>query len=172
MCYVPFVAFKVDEVGINFGVFEFSDVGQYRIEFFADFEIIADVAYSAISSESGVVFNIQEPSSSDGTDFVLVVSSSGSGLIEPSVNSWYSNGSEAVVTASPCKGWVFSYWLLDDVNVGNSNPITFKMDTGHNIIAIFTKKSPPTVFDISMEIIALIVTIAAIIIFVSIWFLK
>ena len=50
---------------------------------------------------------------------------------------WYEAGSSISVTAIPASGYAFQYWELDGQNVGSANPITFRMDKPHSLVAHF-----------------------------------
>jgi hypothetical protein len=45
------------------------------------------------------------------------------------------------VSASSASGWQFSYWILDGVNVGNTNPMSLTMNGAHTIQAVFSALS-------------------------------
>lgn len=69
----------------------------------------------------------------------ISVSPSGAGSTNPVPGSyWYDSGSSVQVSATPNRGYAFSYWLLDGSNVGSSNPYTVTMNTPHSITAVFT----------------------------------
>jgi PKD repeat protein len=73
------------------------------------------------------------------TEYDLVVSVTGSGFTSPSVGSYaHEEGTEVSVTASAAFGWTFSHWLLDLVEVGDTNPYTVTIDRDHSLTAIFT----------------------------------
>ena len=49
----------------------------------------------------------------------------------------YSEGSSVTVHATPSSDYILSYWELDSVNVGATNPISVTMDSNHNLRAVF-----------------------------------
>jgi hypothetical protein len=76
-------------------------------------------------------------------EFDLIVSIAGLGSTSPSVGTYsFENGTEVIVNASPAPGWVFSNWILDSINVGNSNSYTVTMDENHSLSAVFTEIIP------------------------------
>jgi chitodextrinase len=78
----------------------------------------------------------------DYTPPSLTVLVEGSGTTFPDPGSIvYAEGSIVLVDASPDDGWVFDYWLLDDVNVGSESPIEVTMDTSHTLVAVFVVSS-------------------------------
>jgi hypothetical protein len=75
--------------------------------------------------------------------YVLELQVQGSGTLNPEVGNYqYSRESqvEVEVQATPDAGWIFSYWLLDSVNVGSENPFTVLMDLDHNLTAVFVEE--------------------------------
>jgi hypothetical protein len=49
----------------------------------------------------------------------------------------YEINSVVVVQAIPNAGYSLAHWLLDNVNVGNTNPYSITMDDDHEISAVF-----------------------------------
>ncbi|MFP3208212.1 MAG: hypothetical protein RXR82_00350 [Nitrososphaeria archaeon] len=78
-------------------------------------------------------------SATAATYYALSVSSTpvGGGTTSPSGANSYPAGATVQVTAKPVSGYCLSYWLLDGVNVGNSNPITVTMNQPHELVAVF-----------------------------------
>jgi hypothetical protein len=67
----------------------------------------------------------------------LVLSSSTGGSTTPSGTQIYNDGALASVQANANSGYSFSYWLLDGVNVGATNPYGLTMHANHTLQAIF-----------------------------------
>ena len=73
----------------------------------------------------------------------LTISVSGSGITSPSVGTYtYEEDTVVQVTATPNSGWKLDHWLLDDVNVGNANPLTVTMDNNHRLTSVFSGERP------------------------------
>lgn len=51
----------------------------------------------------------------------------------------YESGSTVTVTATPNSGYVFSHWLVNGANVGNSNPISGALTADTTVTAVFEK---------------------------------
>lgn len=51
----------------------------------------------------------------------------------------YESGSTVTVTATQNDGYVFSHWLINGVNFGNSNPISGALTADTAIVAVFEK---------------------------------
>jgi hypothetical protein len=67
--------------------------------------------------------------------FIEVV---GNGTTNPSPGSHvYSNATVVPVEAFPDPGWMLDHWMLDDVDVGSSNPLQVTMDKSHVLAAVF-----------------------------------
>jgi len=49
----------------------------------------------------------------------------------------YDSGATIQVNAIPNSGYVFDHWVLDNINVGATNPYTVTMNANHNLQAIF-----------------------------------
>ena len=83
--------------------------------------------------------NAQLVSAKSLTPYALSVSSTpvGGGTTSPSGANSYPAGATVQVTAKPVSGYCLSHWLLDGVNVGNSNPITVTMNQPHELVAVF-----------------------------------
>ncbi|MFB3890190.1 MAG: beta strand repeat-containing protein [Candidatus Bathyarchaeia archaeon] len=47
------------------------------------------------------------------------------------------SGSVVQVAATSSPGYLFSYWLLDGVNAGSTNPISVSMNSAHSLQAVF-----------------------------------
>ena len=63
------------------------------------------------------------------------------GTTSPSGANSYLAGATVQVTAKPVTGYYLSHWLLDGVNVGNSNPIAVPMNQSHELVAVFALSS-------------------------------
>ena len=53
----------------------------------------------------------------------------------------YESGSTVTATAIPNEGYVFSHWLINGVNFGNSNPISGVLTADTAVVAVFQKVS-------------------------------
>lgn len=51
----------------------------------------------------------------------------------------YESGSTVTATAIPNEGYVFSHWLINGVNFGNSNPISGALTADTAVVAVFEK---------------------------------
>ena len=68
-------------------------------------------------------------------EYTLTIIESEGGIID-STGGKYSSGENITLTALPNPGYVFSEWM--GIN-SNENPLTVKVDSDHNILAIFIK---------------------------------
>lgn len=53
----------------------------------------------------------------------------------------YDSGSTVTCTATPNTGYVFSYWLVNGANAGNSNPISGALTSDTTVTAVFEKQT-------------------------------
>ena len=90
-----------------------------------------------ITVSDGVNSVYQEWSVYVRPSFNLHVEVIGSGGINVTSDSSYPMGSSVKILATPNNGWILSYWLLDNSDVGYSNPYSVTMDTAHNLTAVF-----------------------------------
>jgi len=67
----------------------------------------------------------------------------------PAGNYSYAANSTVEVAAIPRPNCVFNHWKLDDVDIGNSNPLNVTMDSNHELKASFTRL-PGFVSDIAI----------------------
>ena len=66
----------------------------------------------------------------------------GSGTTDPATaNYTYPQVTTAFVSAKPSEGWVFYYWFLNGVNVGNTNPLSIPMDKNQTLKAVYIKSN-------------------------------
>ena len=75
------------------------------------------------------------------TQFQLTISVSplGTGTTNPAPGSyWYDSSTSVQVSATAYSGYMFSHWLLDDLNAGSNNPITVNMSVPHSLTAVFS----------------------------------
>ncbi len=75
--------------------------------------------------------------------YTLYIQTSGVGTTNPSDNRLYYAGDAVSVQALPESGWTLDYWLLDNKNVGSSNPYVLILDDNHVLVAVF-KGNPQT----------------------------
>lgn len=69
---------------------------------------------------------------------LIIQNSDGLGYTIPSSNQYfYSKGENVQINATPQEGWILDHWLLDNINMGNSNPYNIKMNTDHVLKAVF-----------------------------------
>jgi hypothetical protein len=74
-------------------------------------------------------------------EYNLTIKPSTGGSIRPAPgNHSYLEDTVVTVTATPDSGYVLSYWMLDDINVGHENPYSVTMDTTHIINPVFTSQ--------------------------------
>ncbi|MDQ1280075.1 MAG: trimeric autotransporter adhesin, partial [Thermoproteota archaeon] len=72
--------------------------------------------------------------------YSLSVNIVGSGSVTKNPNqASYASGSVVSVQATPSSGWTFNHWLLDNIDVGSTNPYTVTMNANHNLTALFTR---------------------------------
>ncbi len=62
----------------------------------------------------------------------------------------YESGSTVTVTAIPNNGYVFSHWLINGANSGNSNPISGVLTADTTVTAVFEKISLPEVSSVQI----------------------
>jgi len=75
-------------------------------------------------------------------EYSLTILSAENGTSDPAPGTyWYREGSTVSVKAIPSRGYELDYWLLDNVNVGSSNPINVRMDAAHSLKPVFKRKS-------------------------------
>ena len=67
--------------------------------------------------------------------YSVSVTSSDGGTVNTN-DGYYKAGTQIKITATPDQGYVFSEWM--GIN-SNENPLTVKVDSDHNISAIFIK---------------------------------
>lgn len=73
-------------------------------------------------------------------EFNLTILDSIGGSTNPPAGTYtYSNGTDVAVTATPDAYYVLDYWLLDDNNVGSSNPIFVLMTANHTLQPVFAR---------------------------------
>ncbi len=58
----------------------------------------------------------------------------------------YETGSTVTLKATANKGYQFSYWLINGVNSGNTNPLTAQVDTDYTVVAVFEKVETSKVY--------------------------
>ena len=84
--------------------------------------------------------------------YQLTISVTGSGTTSPAAGTnMYDEGTVVPVTAYPADGWSLDYWLLDSVNVGNTNPYSVTMSAEHTIEAVFVE-TPPVQYELTIGI--------------------
>jgi hypothetical protein len=72
--------------------------------------------------------------------YSLNTSFSGSGNIYPASGTYlYPSYNVVNVSATPNSGWNLSYWMVNGVNVGSSNPYPITMDANKTLTAVFTQ---------------------------------
>jgi hypothetical protein len=64
----------------------------------------------------------------------------------------YSDVVSVPVMATPIVNWSFDHWVLDGVNLGDQNPYTVNMERNHNIMAVFTGTTPPSLSNYTLII--------------------
>lgn len=58
----------------------------------------------------------------------------------------YESGSTVTATATPNDGYVFSHWLVNGANAGNSNPISGALTADTTVTAVFEKSGVNNIF--------------------------
>jgi PKD repeat protein len=82
----------------------------------------------------------------------LTIGVEGSGTTFPAPGSVvYADGAIVLVDALPDEGWILDHWILDDVNIGDTDPATITMDRDHTITAVFVEATTPT-WDLTIEV--------------------
>lgn len=126
---------------------------------------IVDIGYSLLEiSESNLASkpNSTHPAGSpiihdtiDGVfdnsppQFQLSIGIVGSGTTNPPPgNHNYSPDTIVPVDALPDSGWELNHWLLDDINVGATDPYPVTMDSDHNLTAVFSRIQHQLTIDI------------------------
>jgi len=72
--------------------------------------------------------------------FQLSIEVVGSGTTDPPPGSYdYYQGTVVPVDAIPDSGWELNHWLLDDINVGSTDPYDVTMNSDHNLTAVFVR---------------------------------
>jgi hypothetical protein len=72
----------------------------------------------------------------------LAIGVSGSGTTDPVPDDYtYGEGTEVSVSALPSSGWTLNHWLLNDTDVGSSNPYNLTMNADYNLTAVFVEVS-------------------------------
>jgi hypothetical protein len=86
-------------------------------------------------------------------EFELFVEVAGNGTTNPSPGShFFANGTVFSVVAFPDPGWMLDHWMLDDMDVGSSNPIEVTMDDNHVLTAVFVE-IPPSMRELFVELV-------------------
>ena len=76
----------------------------------------------------------------------LTIQVTGSGTTDPVPDSYlYDEGSIVPVHAFPSPCSMLDHWLLDNINVGTTNPIEVTMNENHVLVAVFAEKPPATI---------------------------
>ena len=84
-------------------------------------------------------------------EYRLIIEAGSGGTTDPEPRTyWYDRETSKNVQAVPGNGYKFNYWLLDGSR-DYRNPIPVKMDSPHNLKAVFTKKNYAIVFYIKDE---------------------
>lgn len=77
----------------------------------------------------------------------------GLGATDPAFGNYVFDQNEMVsITAMPESDWEFDRWILDDLNVGDENPITVTMERAHSVKAVFIELSPVTLLTFTVEV--------------------
>jgi hypothetical protein len=84
------------------------------------------------------------------TNWILSIESVGSGTIEveeflievePPIMVTIPINDTAYVHAFPSDGWSFDHWILEEENIGSSNPVGVLMDSDHLLTVVFTEQA-------------------------------
>ncbi|MDQ1280366.1 MAG: hypothetical protein QG670_1629, partial [Thermoproteota archaeon] len=95
----------------------------------------------------GLVF----PTVSPPTQYELHVGVEGSGTTNSTGDTSYAAGTVVSVRATPSSGCQFDHWLLNNQDVGSTNPYSVTMDQNNNLIAEFMEDSPDDPSDTLFE---------------------
>src|SRR5487761_38285 len=96
--------------------------------------------YSGSNSSASVVMNDNIVENANWiTQYLLSISVTGNGTVNPSGENWYNTSSTVQVAETPQGegGWIFAYWELDGQKVGSSQSYTVVMDSPHDLVANF-----------------------------------
>jgi len=70
----------------------------------------------------------------------LTIQATGEGTTNPSPGTYqHVENSIVSVTANPDSGYIFSHWLLNNTNVGSTNPYNIEMDNNYVLTAVFSQ---------------------------------
>ncbi len=106
---------------------------------FAGWSCSGSGCYSGSSPSDSVVMNDNIVENADWiTQYLLSISVTGNGSVNPTGQNWYDAGSIVEVSETPQGGtWIFDYWELGGENVGSSQTYTVAMDSPQDLIANF-----------------------------------
>ena len=71
-------------------------------------------------------------------NYLLTVSTTGSGTTNATVPTLYLEGSNVRVLATADSNWKFDHWMLNGTNVGSTNPYALTMTSNWELTAVFT----------------------------------
>ena len=69
--------------------------------------------------------------------YILHIQIVGSGVANVTDGGSYYDGTVVTVDALPDSDWTLGYWLLDDRNMGSTNPHIVTMNSDHTLTAVF-----------------------------------
>jgi len=106
---------------------------------FAGWSCSGSGCYSGSSPSASIVMNDNIVENADwSTQYLLSISVTGNGTVNPTGENWYDAGSTVEVSETPQGGaWIFAYWELDGGNVGSSQIYTVAMDSPQDLVANF-----------------------------------
>jgi len=106
---------------------------------FAGWSCSGSGCYSGSSPSASVVMNDNIVENADWiTQYLLSISMTGNGSVNPTGQNWYDAGSIVEVSETPQGGeWIFGYWELGGQNVGSSQTYTVAMNSPQDLIANF-----------------------------------
>jgi len=77
-----------------------------------------------------------------GLQYELIIQAGAGGTTDPVPGTYMEDeGLGVPVEAIPDANMKLDHWLLDNIDVGNTNPYTVTMNTNHNLTAVFTASS-------------------------------
>jgi hypothetical protein len=81
----------------------------------------------------------------------LHVETRGSGVTNATGDNLYNAGTNVAVQATAGSGWILSYWLLNNTNVGSANPYALVMNANYNCTAVFTEIPPIVQYNLHVQ---------------------
>ena len=97
-----------------------------------------------LDREATVTLTFTVPTAPPPPSYNVTIRVTAGGTTNPAPGLYtHPSGTVVSITALPYSGYDFSYWLLNEVNVGSTNPISISITTDTTLDAIFTRTVPP-----------------------------